>query len=49
MKTSRVPSKTRSSAATKKAPKLGAKAQTQAPAYPITAIDPSFPGLKTFP
>ena len=30
MKTSRVPSKTRSSAATEKAPRLGAKAQTQA-------------------
>ena len=35
MKTSRVPSKTGSSAATEKAPRLGAKEQTQAPASPL--------------
>ena len=38
MKTSRVPSKTGSSAATEKAPRLGAKEQTQAPASLISSL-----------
>ena len=41
MKTSRVPSKTGSSAATEKAPRLGAKAQTQSPASTVNIQPPT--------